>query len=546
MNPQTKPSLESIFGTPQQAGGMGTSARPSLDSILGVNKPDLPPASTKEKVLATTGGLAEGLGGTMGLGVIDWAGRKLIEKLPEDTTFAGLTKAQMLENLDKSPSLQKQFESRFAKDKAPELYDNAEIVGMVAGLAPLPVAGARYLAGTKPVRAVRDLSVGLLSGSLRGAKNLYKGVDTETFANTLASPEVAPFIAKSPENIKVVEQAFKQGFEDKDIKFMSTINDADKADIKQMKELAEKASTDRRAEVGKRPMDIVGENGVATIKQVQKLNEEAGALVDKTARDLAGSNVDATAVQATAISAMERMGIVLDEAGQLNFDASIFKKFPALQKKIKNALSDLPTGQVDAYDLHKFKKSLDEFKNYESSGGKGLTTSLEGLIGEIRASTDNVLDTTFDAYNKANTDYKKTADFMKEAYSFVGKNTDFLTKQGAEDFGQAMRSLFSNNKSRGKVGTFLQNLQNIADEYGVASEKNLVDQSIFAQILESTYGTQAITGIQGEMTKALRKGLDFADRPVGATGDFLIEKLGKMRDVTPEQRKKVIDLFLQD
>lgn len=544
MNPQTKPSLESIFGT--QASDVASSSRPSLESILGTSKPDLPPASIKDKALAITGGLAEGLGGTMGLGVIDWAGRKLIEKLPEDTTFAGLSKAQMLENLDKSPELQKQFESKFAKDKAPELYDNAEIVGIASGLATLPISGARFLAGTKPVRAVRDLTVGLLSGSFKGAKNLYKGVDTETLANTLASPEVAPFIAKSPDNIKTVEQALKQGFEDKDVKFMATINDADKADIKQMKELAEKASTDRRAEVGKRPMDIVGENGVATIKQIQKLNEEAGALVDKTARDLAGSSVDATAVQATALSAMERMGIVLDEAGQLNFDASIFKKFPALQKKIKNALSDLPTGQVDAYDLHKFKKSLDEFKNYESSGGKGLTTSLEGLIGEIRASADNVLDTTFDAYNKANTDYKKTADFMKEAYSFVGKNTDFLTKQGAEDFGQAMRSLFSNNKSRGKVGTFLQNLQNIADEYGVASEKNLVDQSIFAQILESTYGTQAITGLQGEVTKALRKGLDFADRPVGATTDLIIEKVGKMRDVTPEQRKKVIDMFLQD
>lgn len=547
MNPQTKPSLESIFGTPQATGGTSfPSSKPSLESILGVSKPDLPPASIKDKALAVTGGLAEGLGGTMGLGAIDWAGRKLIEKLPEDTTFAGLSKAQMLQNLDNSPDLQKQFESKFAKDKAPELYENSEIVGMLAGLAPLPVAGARYLAGTKPGRIVRDLTIGLVPATLKSAKNLYKGVDTEALASTLASPEVAPFIGRSPENIKVVEQAMKQGFEDKDIKFLATINEADKADLKQMKELAEKASTDRRAEVGKRPMDIVGENGVSIIREIQKINAQAGADVDATARALVGSQVDATGVQATALTALERLGVVVDQSGALNFDESVLKKTPALVKKIQNAFSDLPTGMVDAYDLHKFKKSIDEIVNFEKSGGKGLTGNVESLLKEVRASADSILDNSFETYNKANTDFKKSRDFLDEAYSIVGKNTDFLTKQGAEDFGQALRSLFSNNKSRGKVTTFLSNLQKTADEFGVASEKNLVDQSIFAQILESMYGTQAITGLQGETVKAIRKAVDFADRPIGATSDLLIEKVGKMRDITPEQRKKVLDMFLKD
>jgi hypothetical protein len=409
------------------------------------------------------------------------------------------------------------------------------------------VAGDITKAGIKKVddatKFTRDMTVGMYDK----AKDLTKGVDSTTLSDTLSSPEVLPFIQSSPANIKVVESALKQGFQPKDIKFMSTIGEADKQAIREMKDLAEKASGDLRAEVGKRPIDVVGDSGVDTLREIQKVNAKSGADVDATARALAGQEVATDNLSEQALKLLSDNGIVIrmspNGVNTFDFSKSIFKKTPAITKVIQNALSDMPNLSMDAYDLHKFKKSLDEVVSYGTQG-EGLDGKAKGMLKQIRGLADETLDSKFPEYNKANTDFKVTRELLDEAQGLVGKNTDFLTKQASQDFGQTMRSLFSNNKTRGRLTTFLENLQTTAKTYGLPADKNLVDQAIFAQILESVYGTQAITGLQGEVTKAIKKGLDFVDRPVGASIDTVLEKVEKMRGINPEEKKKLIDLFI--
>jgi len=519
-----------------------------------------PVATVTEKVKATAGGIAKGLGGTIGLPVIGWAGRKIVEALPEDVTFGGLSKTQMLDNLDKSPKLQEQFDTMMSKEKAPDVFKTAETVGLIAGLAPAGVSLGAKLAKTElgakavetvasVVRPVRDFTLGTVETGVKAvkatgtkAKDIYKGVDSAELTDVIMAPEVAPFVQASPASVKTIEEALKQGFEPKRVKFLASVSDADKVTMREMKALAEEAGTNER--ITRRPMDIVGENGVKIIRNVSNVNQKAGAEVDAVARSLSGQAVDAQIVYTEAVTRLQRSGVQFLAGGNMVFENSVFKKTPALAKKLQSALSDIPTGQADAYEVHKFKKSLDNLINYEATGGKGLSSEAISILKSVRASADNVLDSNFEDYNKANTTFAKTRELMDEAYSIVGKETDFLTKQGAEDFGQSLRSLFSNNKSRGRVGTFLQNLQKTSDEFGVGTDQNIVDQGLFANVLEDIYGNPAVTGIQGQMGKALSRGAEFADAPIRSTLQLGIDKAEQLRGITPEAKKKVLDLFL--
>lgn len=446
--------------------------------------------------------------------------------------------------------------NEWAKEN-PNISKDLESVFNVASVIPVVKGGSMAVnagldtvkAGVNATKPIRDFTVGITSQALKKGKtkagDIARGVDSTTLSEVVSAPEVAPFITSNPANIKTVEEALKQGFEPKDVKFLSSLQEADKESIKRMKDLAEKASNDIR--VQERPIDIVGENGIATLKKIQNINSQAGADVDATARALSGQVVDTSNLSEQALKLLADSGIKItmkqNGANVLDFSKSIFKKTPAITKTIERALSDLPNLSSDAYDLHKFKKSLDEVVNF-GTAGEGLSGKAENMLKQIRGIADDTLDTNFADYNKANTNFRKTRELLDEAHSLVGKKTDFLATNAKLDFGQTMRSLFSNNKTRGRLTTFLDNLQKTADEFGVSSGHNLTDQALFSQILEGMYGTQAITGLQGEVGKAIGTAMKFKTNPVGATIEAGIDAIEKARNITPEAKKKVLDLFI--
>ena len=294
----------------------------------------------------------------------------------------------------------------------------------------------------------------------------------------------------------------------------------------------------------------------------KSINHASGEAVDSTARALAGTNVDATAVTNTAKDVLAKAGVtemdaqeyqdalakVATEGGKApsrwNFDSSVFKKLPAIQKQLDNALSDLPEGQVDAYDLHKFKKSIDQIVEYGKSSDKPLTREAENVLKQIRSSADDVLDTNFSAYNKANTDFKNTRDLLDQAHTVMGNNTDFLSSNANMRVGQATRQLFNNSTKRQDMFAFLQSLENTAKAHGVTVATNPVDQALYAQVLESIYGTPAVTGLQGEVGKAIKTAIKFKTNPLGAGIEMAGDALDKARNITPEEKKRVLQQFI--
>lgn len=397
---------------------------------------------------------------------------------------------------------------------------------------------------------------GVLGGLIGGvggginAKNARESIIKAQEANGIRptlDATIAEKSATNPEFGALVQEAKKQGYSESDINFLSSVSPADKPVLQKMFEATTAAQSNPRQIT--RAADILGENATNIVKEVQTQNKTAGKAVDATAKALKGQFVDATPVREKAMSLLQDAGVTANKNGTANWSKSIFNKTPELQTKLKRALSDLPSGSIDAYQLHNFKKSIDEVVEY-GVGGEGLKGKSANILKQIRTEADNVLDSKFEDYNAANTEFKKTRDFIDQVKETVGKNVDFSSKQGAQSFGQSFRSAFSNNKSRPQTLKLIEDLQMIAKERGLTgSDQNLLDQALYVNMLEDQFGSAATTGLANEVTKGIKKAKGLAEAvrsPIKSALNATAEAIQKGQNITPEMKKDVLNRFIRD
>lgn len=341
---------------------------------------------------------------------------------------------------------------------------------------------------------------------------------------------------------KVKTMAKEQGFDDVDIDFIQSMKPTDRQKAQRMIELAQKASIDKRAI--ERPIDVVGDSMVDRVKFIRNQNSVSGKAVDTTAKALKGQFVDATPLRNKALSLLEDAGVTANPNGTPNWSKSIFNKTPDLKNKIMKSLSDLPNGEIDAYDLHNFKKSIDEVVNYGVKG-EGLKGKSASILKAIRTSADDILDSNFESYNKANTDYKATRDVLDIADDLFGKKAGVVKERG----GQLLRSVFSNNTQRPRVLKLIEQLDTTSKKYGGKFKDNLVDQAIFTEILEDVYGTQATTSLQGQTARAIKgtqKVIEGLRNPIQGAGELLATTAEKLTGVSPEKKKAILEALIRN
>lgn len=439
-------------------------------------------------------------------------------------------------------------------EKHPEAAKNLGAVVDIASILPIGELAGQTVKKTASVaknslNAVEDVATSVAN---RTKNAVVKATETIMPENRTANkafksaidPVVTEKISVNPVLKSTVKEAEKQGFDPKDINFLASVSDTDKPALKEMFDLTVKAQSDPRQIV--RAGDKLGDNVVNQVRQVQALNSTAGKAVDETAKALKGIAVDVAPLKNSIISTLDNAGIKITEDGVLDFGGSVFKNTPKLQKEIARVIRSVPDGS-DANQLHIFKKSIDELVDY-GTAGEGLTGRSANILKSIRNSADEILDGNFPDYNAANTNYKYTRDFIDEAKTIAGKNADLSTKEGAQAFGQALRGAFSNNKTRGNVLTFIENAQKVGKELGLSgADQNILDQAIFVQILENTFGSPAATGLAGEVSKGIKKvqrGIDIVRNPITGVPGAIADMVENARNITPEAKKKVLQMFL--
>ncbi len=334
-----------------------------------------------------------------------------------------------------------------------------------------------------------------------------------------------------------MRQAKLQGFEDQDIDFISSMNQTDKVKAQKMVDIAEKASKNKR--VLERPIDVVGDSMVDRIKYVENINKQAGKTLNEVAKSLRGQSVDASNIETTAKSLIDDLGVTRTPAGKLDFNNSVFKNTPTLQKKLEKFINEIPSGQADAYDVHIFKKSIDELVDFGTQG-EGLKGNAERILKALRASADEALDTTFENYNKANTDFANTKNILRQAEELFGRKVGIKSKERG---GQLLRAVFSNNTQRPRVLKLVEDLDLTAKQYGGQFDDNLLDQALFTEILEDVYGTQATTSLQGQVERAVtggKKVIEAIRNPVKGAGELVAGATEKVLGISPENKRKVL------
>ena len=390
-------------------------------------------------------------------------------------------------------------------------------------------------------------AVGGVSGGLSKYASRKKIIDSQIRDNVRPSlsDKVSSKIVNNPTFEATVKEAKKQGFTDSDINFLGTISKQDKPIMKKMFDLTVKAQSDPRQIT--RAGDILGENVTNQVKQVVTLNKQAGKAVDTAAKALRGQEIDVTKLQQKVINELSDLDIGISAKGKLDFSQSVFKNTPAVQKEIQKVITSIPDGS-DAYQMHIFKKSIDELVDY-GTAGEGLKGRSANLLKGIRNSADDILDTTFDDYNAANTSFKQTRDYIDTAKNLVGKKVDLGSREGSQAFGQALRSAFSNNKSRPNTLKFIEDTHLLSKQLGLSGkEKNLLDQALYVNMLEETFGSEAATGLAGEVSKAISKvqrGIDVVRNPVSGGLNVVADVIEKSRNITPEAKKQILKIFLQ-
>lgn len=438
--------------------------------------------------------------------------------------------------------------NQFAEENPETAKDISNVMGVIEGAS--TIFGANLLK-----KGVTNVVEGTIDGVRKGGVATGEAISTTGEVLSTAGQKIRhPFKATGelvdsahakiiekrissagnvPEGIKTA--ATKTGFDEKQAALISTMNPVDKEVAKRLVDLAEQASKDLR--VVQRPTDIVGQNLIKKQKPIELLRTQFGKEVDEASKSLRGKTVDTTPLVSKVESVLDDLNIKRTDDG-FNFEESVFKNVPTIQKQITNAFKDIDNLGGDAYKTHILKKSIDEIVDYGTTG-EGLKGTAGATLKSLRREADTLLDSAFPDYNKANTKYSEIRDVLESSSDIFGKKG--INEQKA---GQAMRRIFSNASSRGDVMELLDKIDAVAKKYKVETGENLLDQALFTEILEDLYGTQATTSLQGEVKKAIGA-LDVLRDPVKGIPKAAAEGVETLTARTADARKEFIKQLLK-
>ena len=199
----------------------------------------------------------------------------------------------------------------------------------------------------------------------------------------------------------------------------------------------------------------------------------------------------------------------------------------------------------DALSGHQFKRYIDNIVDYGKQG-EGLTGYAEKIIKGARRGIDQTLDTNFVSYNQANQLYSQSIGVLDDISRLVGKD---LVRKGGEfgnvKSGMVMRRLLSNSANRADLLQMLDNMEGLVTSNGYKSQESIINQVVFADMMEDMFGNQARTGLQSQVQKGTEKALNkfgtgYQPTMIGAAKDALIGGYKFATQKTPQMKLEAL------
>jgi hypothetical protein len=341
--------------------------------------------------------------------------------------------------------------------------------------------------------------VGGVSGGLKGAA-LRK-------AQTLKELETNPdLVAKYNLNNKgaLVEdrnaqELIRQGMDEKHVAVLKNASAADKQKLKEMVAFADKATKDARAI--DRPSDVVGDTIVERTKHVATQLKTSGKALEGAAKSLRGQKVDPIPATQTFIDDLSEMGVTFKN-GKPVFDGSNIEGITPAENLVKRVVDRANTVSDDAFEIHQLKKFIDEQVTFGKQG-EGIAGQTERILKLFRRNLDQTLDTNFTQYRDANAAYSAARDLLDDTKQILGQSFDL--NEGSIRAGAIARRVLGNSANRGDILEYLNALEKYFKSTGGKGGGDVITQTVFADILEDIYGTQATTGLQGQVQRGIEQ-----------------------------------------
>lgn len=307
-----------------------------------------------------------------------------------------------------------------------------------------------------------------------------------------------------PRIFGMVKEARRQGFDDSVTTMLTNSTKNTKRSMSKQVALIERVKGNAREKALEGAADIAGDALVKNIDFVEGNRKQAGVQLGRVANSLKGKEVNAADPVNSFFKDMERLGVEFDENGKPNFEAAVFEG-TAPAENLVNKISlrikrNKGFSDTDGFKAHEFKKFIDENVSFEKSEG-GLSGRVDRAVKSLRNGINESVNDISPDYRQANKQFSDSIKVLDELQDVAGRKLDFKGVNADKAAGVLLRSQLNNTGKRANLLTAIGKLEKTAKKYGGNFDDDVLTLSIFADELESIFGSRTRTAIRNEAKK---------------------------------------------
>lgn len=513
-------------------------------------------------------------GGTLGYmtGAIEGITRRFIEEgfTPEDASRMAQERAAQFTYIPRSEE---------GKDIVGAIGEATEWIPPVMGLAPSQMqAIGQNLKAVAPIArgAIKsaDDIVDMIPQSSKKqaiAKKIQSGdIDTDTIGYSIDAPE-QPSVQVSPpydsgkllpdlsdidvdvipdEQIKQVAarvvtnpaEKFAQriGVDDRTIIRIKRANNATKTKMNKMLNIHRRGLKNPEFGDRTRASRVAGESLLERVKYLDNVKSDAGKRLDSVALSLKGKPANFDPAMNRFRESLARLGVTFDEnTGIIDFSESQLRGTGGASSRrlIRDIFEDASRGNgLDAYRGHQFKKFLDiETDIGKQTTSKPLAKDVVNAAKRLRHDIDDILDSSFPAYDDVNTRYKTTLEAIDSFDKLMPSEMTTKDLRAADSLGTLMRRVYGNPQTRDPLINAIDELNRVSEMYGGKFNDDPIALGAFANSLDNHLGRLQETSIGADISKGSADAARMATAAATA---------GKSE--IPQGAQRIFDRFMPD
>jgi hypothetical protein len=347
--------------------------------------------------------------------------------------------------------------------------------------------------------------------------------------------------------------AIKQGWKDGTVASIKAATDKDRNAMTRMLNIFKMGEKSESFRATNRPADILGDTVQSRVDFLANSNQQAGKAIDRIANNnLRGQFVNYDPAINSFLDELGTLGVrvEMDQNGVAKaiLQGSDIQGDKAAQRILNTVLERLSTVKApDAYGVHTAKRFIDTQVSYGKKNlANPLTSQAERAIKNLRRNLNESLGENFPDYKAANEKYADTITALDDLQKAAGTQIDFDSPNANKALGTAMRKLTSNYGTRANLIDSLDQANQVAGKYGMKLDDNIVNQLIFVNELDRMFGAAAQTSLKGQVSEAMRTGLDIARGNAAQRAmELVAEKAQNLRGVNKENAIKAMEEILK-